>query len=66
MPAGTVSGAPGVRAMEIIDELELKNAVFTAVVWDISVRQDMDMCRPAHSDCEGRKALYSGRRRRCL
>ena len=37
MPAGTVSGAPKVRAMEIIDELEPENAAFMAGVSVISV-----------------------------
>ncbi len=30
IPAGTLSGAPKVRAMQLIDELEVSNAVFTA------------------------------------
>mgnify|MGYP000591625535 FL=1 len=32
-PAGTLSGAPKIRAGEIIDELEPERAVFTAVAW---------------------------------
>ena len=35
LPAGTLSGAPKVRAMEIIDELEIKNEVFTVEPLDI-------------------------------
>ena len=35
LPAGTLSGAPKVRAMEIIDELENKNEVFTVEPLDI-------------------------------
>ena len=32
-PAGTVSGAPKVRAMEIIDELELRAGASTRARW---------------------------------
>ena len=35
-PAGTVSGAPKVRAMEIIDELEPARAAGTRGPWGIS------------------------------
>ena len=35
-PAGTVSGAPKVRAMEIIDELETRRADRTRAAWAIS------------------------------
>ena len=45
MPAGTVSGAPKVRAMEIIDELEPeKRGVYGGGVGYFSVGGDMDMC----------------------
>ena len=35
LPVGTLSGAPKVRAMEIIDELEPVKRGFTAAPWDI-------------------------------
>lgn len=45
MPAGTVSGAPKVRAMEIIDELEPeKRGVYGGGVGYFSSAGDMDMC----------------------
>ena len=45
MPAGTVSGAPKVRAMQIIDELEPeKRGVYGGGCGYISAGGDMDMC----------------------
>ncbi len=45
LPAGTVSGAPKVRAMEIIDELEIeKRGVYGGAVGYFSANGDMDMC----------------------
>ncbi len=45
MPAGTVSGAPKVRAMEIIDELEPeKRGVYGGGVGYFSAGGDMDIC----------------------
>ena len=45
MPAGTVSGAPKVRAMEIIDEIEPeKRGVYAGGVGYFSAGGDMDMC----------------------
>ncbi|MEQ9519965.1 MAG: anthranilate synthase component I [Parvibaculum sp.] len=44
-PAGTVSGAPKVRAMEIIDELELeKRGTYAGLVGYFSAGGDMDTC----------------------
>ncbi len=44
-PAGTVSGAPKVRAMEIIDELELeKRGVYAGCVGYFTANGDMDSC----------------------
>ena len=44
-PAGTVSGAPKVRAMEIIDELELeKRGPYAGLVGYFSAGGDMDTC----------------------
>lgn len=45
MPAGTVSGAPKVRAMEIIDELEPeKRGIYGGGCGYFSANGDMDMC----------------------
>jgi len=45
LPAGTVSGAPKVRAMQIIDELEPeKRGVYGGGVGYFSARGDMDIC----------------------
>jgi anthranilate synthase component 1 len=43
-PAGTVSGAPKVRAMEIIDELEAtRRGVYAGAVGYLSFQDDMDL-----------------------
>jgi anthranilate synthase component 1 len=43
-PAGTVSGAPKVRAMQIIDELEpTKRGVYAGAVGYVSFHDDMDL-----------------------
>jgi len=45
LPAGTVSGAPKVRAMEIIDELESeKRGVYGGGVGYFAANGDMDIC----------------------
>ncbi|MCY4458988.1 MAG: anthranilate synthase component I [Albidovulum sp.] len=45
LPAGTVAGAPKVRAMEVIDELErVKRCVYGGGVGYFSANGDMDMC----------------------
>ena len=45
LPAGTVSGAPKVRAMEIIDELEPeKRGLYGGGVGYFAANGDMDMC----------------------
>lgn len=45
LPAGTVSGAPKVRAMQIIDELEPeKRGVYGGGIGYFSAGGDMDMC----------------------
>ena len=42
-PAGTVSGAPKVRAMEIIDELEpVRRGAYAGAVGYVSFQDDMD------------------------
>jgi anthranilate synthase component 1 len=43
-PAGTVSGAPKVRAMEIIDELEpVKRGIYSGAVGYLGFHGDMDL-----------------------
>jgi len=45
LPAGTVSGAPKVRAMEIIDELEVeKRGIYGGGVGHFSAQGEMDIC----------------------
>ena len=44
-PAGTLSGAPKVRAMEIIEELEpVRRGVYGGAVGYIDFRGNMDLC----------------------
>ena len=44
-PAGTVSGSPKIRAMEIIDELEVdKRGVYAGAIGYISANGEMDTC----------------------
>ena len=45
LPAGTLSGAPKIRAMEIIDELEEeKRGIYGGAVGYFGFDGDMDMC----------------------
>ena len=45
LPAGTLSGAPKVRAMEIIDELEpVKRGAYGGAVGWLSYDGDLDTC----------------------
>ena len=65
LPAGTVSGAPKVRAMEIIDELEPeKRGIYGGGVGYFAANGEMDMCIALRTAvAEGRSALHPGRRR---
>ncbi len=59
LPAGTVSGAPKVRAMEIIDELEhSKRGVYAGGVGYFSSNGDMDMCIALRTSVIKNKKLY--------
>ncbi|MBM7582005.1 anthranilate synthase component 1 [Caldicoprobacter guelmensis] len=45
LPAGTVSGAPKIRAMEIIDELEnVRRGIYAGAVGYFAYTGNMDMC----------------------
>ncbi|WP_417259055.1 anthranilate synthase component I [Celeribacter sp.] len=59
LPAGTVSGAPKVRAMEIIDELEPeKRGVYGGGVGYFSANGDMDMCIALRTGVVKNEKLY--------
>ncbi len=59
MPAGTVSGAPKVRAMEIIDELEPdKRGVYGGGVGYFAANGDMDMCIALRTAVLKNETLY--------
>ena len=59
LPAGTISGAPKVRAMEIIDELEVeKRGVYGGGVGYFSSNGDMDICIALRTAVTKNKKLY--------
>ncbi|PKQ12019.1 MAG: anthranilate synthase component I [Alphaproteobacteria bacterium HGW-Alphaproteobacteria-1] len=59
LPAGTVSGAPKVRAMQIIDELEPeKRGVYGGGVGYFSAGGDMDVCIALRTAVVKDKKLY--------
>jgi len=59
LPAGTVSGAPKVRAMEIIDELESeKRGIYGGGVGYFSAGGDMDICIALRTSVVKDKTLY--------
>jgi anthranilate synthase component 1 len=58
-PAGTVSGAPKVRAMEIIDELEpTKRGVYAGAVGYVGFNGDMDVAIAIRTAVVKDKTLY--------
>ena len=65
-PQGTVSGAPKIRAMEIIDELEpVRRGVYAGAVGYFSYTGNTDTAIAlAHAADQGRSRLYPGGRRR--
>ena len=65
-PAGTVSGAPKVRAMEIIDELEtVRRGPYAGAIGYLSYSGDLDTCICIRTDrAQRRHRLRAGRRRR--
>ena len=65
LPAGTLSGAPKVRAMQIIDELEpVKRGGYGGAIGYLSYAGDLDTCDPhPHGGGQGRRRPRAGRRR---
>ena len=58
-PAGTVSGSPKVRAMEIIDELEpTKRGVYAGAVGYMGFNGDMDLAIAIRTAVVKNKMLY--------
>ncbi|HXE39186.1 MAG TPA: chorismate-binding protein, partial [Azonexus sp.] len=58
-PAGTVSGAPKVRAMEIIDELEpVKRGIYAGAVGYLGFHGDMDLAIAIRTAVVKDKQLY--------
>ncbi len=58
-PAGTVSGAPKVRAMEIIDELEtVKRGIYAGCIGYFGADGDMDTCIALRTAVLKDKTLY--------
>ncbi len=59
LPAGTVSGAPKVRAMQIIDEMECeKRGVYGGGVGYFSANGDMDICIALRTAVTKAEKLY--------
>lgn len=58
-PAGTVSGAPKVRAMEIIDELEpVKRGIYAGAVGYLGFSGDMDLAIAIRTAVIKEQTLY--------
>jgi anthranilate synthase component 1 len=58
-PAGTVTGAPKIRAMEIIDELEdTKRGIYAGGIGYISSNGEMDTCIALRTGIIHKKKLY--------
>ena len=58
-PAGTVSGAPKIRAMQIIDELETtKRGIYSGGIGYISSNGDMDTCIVLRTGIISKNKLY--------
>ena len=61
LPAGTVSGAPKVRAMEIIDEIEpTRRGPYAGAVGYIDFAGNMDTCIALRT-----VVIHNGHRRTC-
>ena len=58
-PAGTVSGAPKIRAMEIIDELEKsKRKLYAGGIGYFTANQDFDTCIALRTALIKEKKIY--------
>jgi anthranilate synthase component 1 len=58
-PAGTLSGAPKVRAMEIIDEVEpLKRNIYSGAIGNLSWHGSMDLAIAIRTAVIKDKTLY--------
>ena len=58
-PAGTVTGAPKIRAMQIIDELEeTKRGIYAGGIGYISPNGDMDTCIALRTGIIHKNKLY--------
>ena len=58
-PAGTVTGAPKIRAMQIIDELEeIKRGIYAGGIGYISPNGDMDTCIALRTGIIHKNKLY--------
>ena len=58
-PAGTVSGAPKIRAMEIIDELESsKRKLYAGGIGYFTANQDFDTCIALRTALIKNKKIY--------
>lgn len=59
LPAGTLSGAPKIRAMEIIDELEnLRRGLYGGAVGYIDFSGDMDFCITIRTMIKKGRSVY--------
>ena len=62
-PAGTVSGAPKIRAMQIIDELEPdRRGIYSGAIGYISAAGDLDTCIALRTAqvCDGQLHIQAG------
>ncbi len=62
-PAGTVSGAPKVRAMQIIDELEtVRRGIYAGAIGYFSLMGDLDLCIAIRTIvmCRGKGYIQAG------
>jgi len=58
-PAGTVSGAPKIRAMEIINELEPeKRGIYSGAIGYFNYGGNMDLCIAIRTIVAGKERMY--------